>query len=165
MLGKKHRSKTHMSTKRFTLINRSLLRVVKTIALLPMWLLVLPVRRDRVFRHHSWTLHGIGCVTFRRRAYVIYGVCWLLFLWMVYYVVSELLALPCSTKISRPPWGREFVVKQKVCNKTLPSTKRCAPLPVCFTLIWSKRQRHYRPPLTLINSESWSPLFAKCWHL
>lgn len=68
-----------MSRNQLGLLMRSLVRLVKPIALLPLWLVVLPVRRGPVFRHHDWTLRGMSRGPFRRQAYVICAVCWLFF--------------------------------------------------------------------------------------
>jgi hypothetical protein len=78
-----------MSKNRLGLIMRSVVRLVKAITLLPLWLIVLPIRRDHVFRHHDWTLRGMGRGSFRRQTYVICAVCWLLFACAVYYAVSR----------------------------------------------------------------------------
>lgn len=78
-----------MSTNRLTLIGRALFRVIKTVTLLPLWLIVLPIRRDPVFRHHDWTLGGMGRGPFRRQAYVIGVVCWLFIGCAVYYAETR----------------------------------------------------------------------------
>ncbi len=78
-----------MSTNRLTLIGRAFARVIKTITLLPLWLIVLPVRRHPVFRHHDWTLRGMGCGPFRRQSYVICAVCWLVIGCAVYYAQTR----------------------------------------------------------------------------
>ena len=78
-----------MSANRLTLIGRAFVRLIKTITLLPFWLIVLPVRRHPVFRHHDWTLDGMGRGPFRRQVYVICVVCWLLIGCAVYYALSK----------------------------------------------------------------------------
>jgi hypothetical protein len=78
-----------MSTNRLTPIGRASVRAIKTITLLPLWLIVLPVRRHPVFRHHDWTLDGMGRGPFRHQAYVIGAVCWLLIGCAVYYAETR----------------------------------------------------------------------------
>ena len=56
---------------------------VKVLALLPLWLLILPLRKDRIFRHYPWTLASFRRGAFSRMAYTCCFVCWLVFGWMV----------------------------------------------------------------------------------
>jgi len=60
-------------------IRKDVIGVMKVLVLLPLWLLVLPMHRDRVFRHYSWTLDGFRRNPFTRKAYICCFVCWLAF--------------------------------------------------------------------------------------
>jgi hypothetical protein len=64
-------------------ICNNIIGTVKVLALLPMWLLILPLRKDRIFRHYAWTLDGFRRGAFTRTAYACCFVCWLVFGWLV----------------------------------------------------------------------------------
>jgi hypothetical protein len=51
-------------------IRKWVVGATKVVILLPLWLLVLPVRGDRVFRHYCWTLAGMRRSPFTKKAYV-----------------------------------------------------------------------------------------------
>jgi hypothetical protein len=52
---------------------------LKSVFMLPLWLIVLPMRSDHAFRHHDWTVRGMGSGTFSRTAYFFCAVCWISF--------------------------------------------------------------------------------------
>jgi hypothetical protein len=64
-------------------IRDNIIGPVKVLALLPLWLLVLPLRKDKIFRHYSWTLEGFRRGAFTRSAYACCFVCWLVVGWVV----------------------------------------------------------------------------------
>jgi len=64
--------------------------VAKTIVLVPVWLLILPFRRDTVFRHYDETLDHLGRTPFSRAAYIISVLCWLLLFSAIVFEIYEL---------------------------------------------------------------------------
>jgi hypothetical protein len=67
-------------------IYKSAISVVKVLVLLPLWLLLLPLRRDRIFRHYSWTLDGFRRGSFTKQAYFWCSVFWLLLGCLIFYI-------------------------------------------------------------------------------
>ena len=64
-------------------IFKNIIGKVKLLTLLPLWLLILPFRKDKIFRHYSWTLDGFRRGAFTRKAYAWCFICWLVFGWVV----------------------------------------------------------------------------------
>ena len=55
----------------------NMIYILKIGLLVPLWLIVMTIRRDRAFRHHTWTLEGMRRGNFTRTAYCFCAVCWL----------------------------------------------------------------------------------------
>jgi hypothetical protein len=56
---------------------RRLRKIVKTVVLIPIWLLILPLRRHHVFRYYDYKLDHLANTPFTRAAYVFSIACWL----------------------------------------------------------------------------------------
>ena len=52
--------------------------IVKTVVLIPIWLVVMPVQRNHIFRYYSWKIADMHRSPFSKAAYVFSLICWLL---------------------------------------------------------------------------------------
>ncbi len=68
---------------------RRLRAIVKTIVLIPAWLVILPIRRDKAFRHYDERLDHLANTPFSRAAYIFSIVCWIVLIAVVVFEVHE----------------------------------------------------------------------------
>ncbi|MGP8199421.1 MAG: hypothetical protein ACLQU4_07960 [Limisphaerales bacterium] len=72
-------------------ILKNIIGVLKVFVLLPLWLLILPMRKHHVFRYYSWTLDQFRDFRFTRTAYIFCVACWLVFGWLVFHLTKKVL--------------------------------------------------------------------------
>ncbi len=63
--------------------------LVKTVVLIPVWLVILPIRRDKAFRHYEQRLERLAHSPFSRTAYALSIVCWIALIAAIAFEIHE----------------------------------------------------------------------------
>jgi len=63
--------------------------LVKTVVLIPVWLVILPIRRDKAFRHYEERLERLAHSPFSRTAYAFSIVCWIALIAPISFKIHE----------------------------------------------------------------------------
>jgi len=61
---------------------------VKTVVLIPVWLVILPIRRDKAFRHYEQRLERLAHSPFSRTAYA-FSICWIALIAAIAFEIHE----------------------------------------------------------------------------
>jgi hypothetical protein len=62
--------------------------LVKTIVLIPVWLVILPIRQDKVFRHYEEPIERLAHSPFSRTAYA-FSICWIALIAAIAFEIHE----------------------------------------------------------------------------
>ena len=62
--------------------------LVKTIVLIPVWLVILPIRQDKVFRHYEEPIERLAHSPFSRTAYA-FSICWIALIAPISFKIHE----------------------------------------------------------------------------
>ncbi len=63
--------------------------LVKSFVLIPVWLVILPIRRDKAFRHYEERIERLAHSPFSRTAYAFSIVCWIVLIAAIAFEIHE----------------------------------------------------------------------------